>query len=150
MRRQIFDQLFNLSRLQKRAIQMLVDAAVIVVALALAMALRLDGFAFVSWFNFWQVAVIVTLPTLLIFWALGFYNSVVRYFSQLVIIQPLLCGVIASAVIFMAMALSSIWGIPRSVPFIYSLLLVISILGTRFTVRLFYLAVTARERVRGS
>lgn len=148
MRRQIFDQLFNLSRFQKRAIQMLVDSSVMVLALALAMALRLDGFGFVSWFNLWEVAALVIPPTLMIFWVLGFYNSVVRYFSQLVIIQPLLFGVAGSAALLMAMALSSNWGIPRSVPFIYSLLLLISILGTRFTIRLVYLAVTGRERAR--
>ncbi len=127
---------------------MVVDAIVILAALTVAMALRLDGLGFLNWFPIFTVAAIIIPLTLVGFWWLGFYNSVVRYSSQLMSVRPLLSGVAGSAAILIMMALSAQWGIPRSVPLIYALVLLIAISGTRFAVRLLYLAVTARERER--
>ena len=148
MRRKFISGIFNFSRLQKRMIQVAVDAAVIVTALILAMALRLDGFDSVYSDKIWVVAVIITPISLILFWFLGFYNSVVRFFSQMGVLHPLLTGVGAAAAMLMAIALTTDLSIPRSVPFIFGLILLIAMASTRFAVRIIYLAITARERAR--
>lgn len=148
MSKNLIDWLFNSPRSTKRLVQVTVDIAIVLVSLILAMTLRLDGFQFMRNGEFWIVAAIVTVASPIIFNLFGFYNSVVRFFSQASSLRPFISGIGLVAVLLLVIALSRQLGIPRSVPFIFALLLSMSVLASRFVVRLAYLTLNARDRVR--
>ena len=133
-----FNWLVGLGRGQKRAVQIVADALLITISLVLAMALRLDGFAFVLREGIGErlakVLLIVIPLSLLIFVKLGLYRAVVRYISSRAF-RALLLGVVLSACL---VGLAS-WGteanLPRSVPLIYLLIAFCLIGGLRYAMR---------------
>jgi len=133
----VLTRLFRLKRWQKLVIQLVADAVLIVASFAIAMALRLESFRFVSNPRVWH-AIAIALPVCLaVFAQLGFYRAVVRYMSRRSL-DAILIGIFASsAVLFIG---AQVFGlpVPRSVPAIYAALATGSIGGARFLVQLLF------------
>lgn len=130
----IVQKLVGLSRTHKRLIQVCVDLALILSCFYFAMILRLENESFLYDRQVW-LAVAPVLPlTVMAFRQLGLYRSVLRY------ITGQAAKTIAAVSIFsaaMLMASSYIFSapIPRSVPSIYAVLLILSAGGVRFWMR---------------
>ncbi|AHM03759.1 Nucleoside-diphosphate sugar epimerase/dehydratase [Roseibacterium elongatum DSM 19469] len=138
------DFIFALSRRQKRLVQAFIDVAIICVAFALAMLLRLDGLRFASNTASWSVLLPVIPLTIAAFWALGLYQAVVRYIASSMI-RTIGIGAIASAIVMFAAALQMDLPVPRSVPGIYAIVLFLLVGGARMVVRLLSIARRANK-----
>ena len=124
----------QLQRHQKRLVQVLVDVFLIFSCFLLAMGLRLDGWQFLAQDRVWDVLFIVTPLTILVFVRFGLYRAIIRFISARVIKVIILTVGFSGGVMFASnLALGHL--IPRSVPFIYAVLLFCAVAGTRFAVR---------------
>ncbi|MGC6452817.1 MAG: polysaccharide biosynthesis protein [Candidatus Puniceispirillaceae bacterium] len=130
----ILEYLGQLDRPKKRAIQLLTDTVLIVACFVLAMGLRLDGWHFLTGPRVWDVLFFVIPLTLVVFVRVGLYRAIIRFISSRAIRTIILSTGFSGAVMMVAnLALGHL--IPRSVPFIYCVLLFCAIAGTRFAVR---------------
>ncbi|AZU04672.1 polysaccharide biosynthesis protein [Glycocaulis alkaliphilus] len=141
------DQIFEWPRPVKRAILTVVDALFIAASFLAAMTLRLDSLHWMDAPQIWM-ALAVTLPvTLLLFDRFGIYRTVVRFIG-VDSLKALGLGVILSALfVFTASHFFELL-VPRSVPFIYALLLFITAGGTRFAVRSLFLQRRSLQKSR--
>lgn len=139
--------LFRLPRAQKRAIQLLADAALITLSYLLAMLLRLDSWVFASDPMVWAVLPAIIPVSLAIFTRLGFYRAVIRYMSMKAV-KAILAGVAGSSLTLVVVNYLFSLPVPRSVPFIYAMLAMITIGGVRFALRGLYLRNQLRYKTR--
>lgn len=126
--------IFTMTRGQKRLAQLFADALILCVSLMLAMVLRLESFSFVTGVSFWLTASAVIAISLVIFYRLGFYETVIRYISANAAFS-LTLGIFCSAVL---LALIDRFGgadVPRTVPGIYAVIALLLIGGVRFGLR---------------
>lgn len=129
--------LFGLTRRRKQLIQLVVDTFLIIASFFLAMLLRLDSFEFLSNDAVWHALPVMVPVSLFIFIRLGFYRSIVR-FMGIKALQALCAGVLGSALTLYVVSMVLSLPVPRSVPFIYTMLAFISIGGIRLALRLMY------------
>ncbi|WP_252109668.1 MULTISPECIES: nucleoside-diphosphate sugar epimerase/dehydratase [unclassified Halomonas] len=139
--------LFRLPRPQKRLIQLVVDAGLITVSFLLAMFLRLDGWSFVSNSNVWLVLPAIIPISLFIFARLGFYRAIIR-FMDMQAATTVLAGVLASTMVLIVVNYVALLPIPRSVPFIYAMLAMLTIGGVRAVLRSLYTRGQVRYKTR--
>lgn len=128
------DQIFDWPRPVKRVILTLVDAVFIAVAFLAAMVLRLDSLHWIGAIQIWTALGLAIPATLLIFDRLGIYRTVVRFIS-LQALKAIGLGAILSAGFILITSQVFSLDVPRSVPFIYALLLIGLAGGARFLVR---------------
>ena len=133
----ILEPLIGLRRRDKRLIQVAVDVLLLCASFAVAMALRLDGWAFVAWPQVWLTLVLVVPPTIALFVVMGFYRAIVRYVDDAAL-RTVIVGVAASGLLMAAVALVFTLSVPRSVPVIYMLLALFSVGGVRLGMRATY------------
>lgn len=131
-------KLFGLSRPRKRVIQVVADVFLITVSFLGAMWLRLDSFDFLAKLGTWMALPFVVPVSIIIFVRLGFYRAIIRYLG-LKATQTILTGVVASSVVLGLTVVLFGLPIPRSVPFIYAMLALITVGGVRFGLRHLYL-----------
>lgn len=139
------DLLLNLTRVQKRTLQVLFDCILIVCSYTSAMALRLDGFGFVYTQNVWGVLFIVLPVTIFLFIHLGLYRAVLRFISSRAL-RTIIIGVFISALVMFVVDQVFVLPVPRSVPVIYVMLLFCAIGGSRFGWRALYRVRTSRQK----
>lgn len=134
------DRLLGLNRTQKRILQLAADVAIIWLALWLAFYLRLDNTALIEPFSghawLFMMAPLVSLP---VFITKGFYRAVMRF-----------VGYQASVAIFEGVTIATIMlgiviyigpntpAVPRSVIFIYWLLMLVMVGGLRMLMRSYF------------
>src|SRR5690554_5734273 len=111
------------------------------------MWLRLDSWAFVQDPRVWWVLPVMIPVSLTIFMRLGFYRAVIRYMSQKAM-QAVLAGVAGSAITLMGVNYLFSLPVPRSVPFIYAMLALLTVGGVRFALRAAYLNGQRRHKTR--
>lgn len=138
--------LADLSRSRKRAVLMLVDAVLLALSFALAMALRLDGFSPALTPSSWLAFALVLPCTLLLFGVMGLYRAVVRHVAGRTL-QLLAVGLAVSAMLLLGAKSFGLF-LPRSVPAIFWLLAMGLLGGARFGLRALYRQRQARLRVR--
>lgn len=124
----------GLDRSAKRLLQVTVDCVLMALCLALAVALRLDAFSPLADPRIWAVLAPVMPLTVLAFAGLGLYRAVIRYIA-IGALGAILAGVLVSAVVMFVSVQFLDLPLPRSVPGIYALLLLVSAGGLRFAVR---------------
>ena len=139
--------LFRLPRRYKRFLQALTDGGLITFSFLMAMLLRLDGWSFFYEPMEWVILSAAVPVSLFIFTRLGFYNAVIRYMSSKMV-EPLVLGVVASALSIALMSYLFNLSVPRSVPFIYAMLGMLSIGGVRFMLRGLYMSSYMRRKPR--
>lgn len=133
----VIKSLFGLTRRRKQLIQLVVDALLIIASFLLAMLLRLDSLAFLGDESVWLALPVMIPVSLFIFIRLGFYRSIVR-FMGIKALQALSAGVLGSALTLYIVSMTLNLPVPRSVPFIYTMLAFITIGGIRLALRLMY------------
>ncbi|MDN3552601.1 nucleoside-diphosphate sugar epimerase/dehydratase [Halomonas almeriensis] len=143
----LLQPLFRLSRPQKRLIQLVADSGLIVVSFSLAMLLRLDSWRFLAEPRVWWVLPVMIPVSLLIFMRLGFYRAVIRYLSVKAV-KAVLAGVAGSSLALVVINYLLDLPVPRSVPFIYAMLALLTIGGVRFGLRALYLKGQMRYKTR--
>ncbi|MCE8014052.1 polysaccharide biosynthesis protein [Billgrantia desiderata] len=145
--RNLLQSLFRLPRRQKRTIQLMVDCVLIAASFLLAMLLRLESWTPLSEASTW-LALLVLIPlSLAIYVRLGFYRAVIRYLGPKAI-RAVVVGVVVSALSLPLVSYLFALGIPRSVPFIYAMLALLTIGGVRFGLRAIYLRSQIRHKPR--
>jgi FlaA1/EpsC-like NDP-sugar epimerase len=133
----VIKTLFGLTRRRKQLIQLVADSFLIVASFLLAMLLRLDSLDFLADESVWLALPVMVPVSLFIFIRLGFYHSIVR-FMNVKALQALSAGVLASALTLYIVSTLLNLPVPRSVPFIYTMLAFITIGGIRLALRLMY------------
>ncbi|MBS9404073.1 polysaccharide biosynthesis protein [Halomonas sp. TRM85114] len=113
----------------------------------MAMLLRTDSWAFVERPAVWWVLPVMIPVSLVIFIRLGFYRAVIRYMNQKAL-QAVVAGVVGSALALMVTNYLFQLPVPRSVPFIYAMLAMLTIGGVRFGLRAIYLKGQMRHKTR--
>lgn len=123
-----------LSRGQKVAVQLLVDTTLIVLCFLAAMTIRLESVDFLSNPRIWLPLVLSAGVGITTFWSTNLYRSLVRFVNGNILVS-IGQGVAAYALaLYICNALLTA-GIPRSVPFVSAVLLLISTAGFRFIIR---------------
>lgn len=124
----------SLGRLTKRHIQRIADGTIVIVALFAATWLRLDDLTVLVNARLWLVALVTAAVTVIVFGRTGVYQIVVRHIGS----SALRIFVIGSMISACVLALAA-WALgaflPRSVAFIYAMLLFLGAGGVRFVVR---------------
>lgn len=127
-------RIIDLSRPTKRLIQVAVDALLIIACFCAAMILRLESAAPLGNPEIW-IALAPVLPvTIITLRGLSLYRSILRFITGQVF-RAIGIGVLVSCACLVFMATLTSAPIPRSVPGIYALLLVLSLGGVRFLIR---------------
>lgn len=129
--------LLNASRRNKRIISICYDLFAVILSLYLAIALRLGTYTFAVGIEELCSLIVTVLVTIYSFAKLGMYRAVLRY-MMLPAIGYIFLAVLLSAV---GLALSGFFFhtfIPRSVPFIYAGLAILTLGGPRILLRTIY------------
>ncbi|MCC5881204.1 MAG: polysaccharide biosynthesis protein [Halomonas sp.] len=145
--RNLLQTLFRLPRRQKRTIQLVVDCVMITVSFLLAMLLRLESWTPLTEARTWLALLLLVPLSLAIYIRLGFYRAVIRYLGPKAI-RAVVIGVVVSALSLPLASYLFALGIPRSVPFIYAMLALLTIGGVRFGLRAIYLRSQIRHKPR--
>lgn len=137
--------LLNASRRNKRLISIIYDILAVICSLYLSIALRLGSATFNVGFDEIASLVVTVIVTIYSFIRLGLYRAVLRY-MMLPAVGHIFLGVFLSA---LTLALSSFFFqsfIPRSVPFIYAGLAILSLGGPRIFIRTIYYHYYKRQK----
>jgi FlaA1/EpsC-like NDP-sugar epimerase len=129
--------LLRAKRRDKRLISVIYDIFAVLISLVCAIALRLDGFQFTLGIAEYLCLLSTLIVTILTFVKLGMYRAVLRY-MMLPAIGHIFAAVILSS---LTLAISGFFFhafIPRSVPFIYSGLAILTLGGPRILIRTVY------------
>lgn len=123
-----------LSRTHKVAIQLVIDSALMVLCFLAAMAFRLESLDFLHDPKIWGPVIVAVTATLASLLRLGLYRSLVRFVTGK-IFNSIVKGAAAFAITFTVSNELLDAGVPRSVPIISALLMLMTIGGLRFFVR---------------
>lgn len=137
--------LLGAERNQKRLITIAYDVFAIIFSLYMAVAVRLGSFDFSIGYPEIGSALVTLGVTIWVFIRCGMYRAVLRY-MMLPAMGNVFLSVIISAI---SLALSSFFlqsFVPRSVPFIYAGLAIISLGGPRVMIRTFYYHYYKRQK----
>ena len=135
--KRIIENIFELNRFAKISIQLIVDGLLIFFSLLCAWFIRLDQTSF-FFTNEIKTSLLILIPiTLLLFYKLGFYKNIVRFISISFIRTAFFGSIISSTFIYLIAYVSDQY-LPRSIPMIYLLILLISTCGVRFQLSFLY------------
>ncbi len=126
--------LFESSRATKRLFSLLFDTFAIICAFYFASCMRLGTLTPPLGFNELLMIIITAVLSLTIFIRMGMYRAILRYMSTQAMVTIVVC-VCASGLILTAASFFTLSVIPRSVPFIFTLLLLLFIGTPRLLVR---------------
>jgi FlaA1/EpsC-like NDP-sugar epimerase len=124
------------SRYQKRAILMATDAALFYAALWLAMAVRYGALYIPPTWRHLLLLCAAPVIAVAVFFRLGLYRVVTRYFSLETILLIFSASGIAGLLWALAVLLSGLSGVPRSVVLIYPLIGALLVWGMRATAQI--------------
>lgn len=127
-------RLSTLGRKQKVALQIIIDIGLILACFLAAMAIRLESFDFLSNPKIWLPFIISTIVGIVTFWLSGLYRTLVRFVTGKILTSIAQGNAAFAIALFISNALFTA-GIPRSVPIISGLLLLLAVSGLRFLVR---------------
>lgn len=130
-------KLARLNRRPKIMLQLLFDAALIALSFFVAMFFRLESIAFLRKHEVWTTLIIAIVAGLVAFHWFGLYRALVRFITEQVL-YAVAKGAISAAVALYLFGLAFNAGLPRSVPFIFAILIFLSVGGLRFIARRFF------------
>jgi FlaA1/EpsC-like NDP-sugar epimerase len=133
----LFSYLMQLKRRDKILVQLASDSVVVVLSFWVALALRFELTQFSELLNDhdkWKAVLVTAVLSIGIFWGLGLYRSLVRFVTGNILVTIAACAVASSIILFLSELFFDI-DLPRSIPLIYMVLLVIGLAALRFVVR---------------
>jgi len=141
----LHSRVIALSRPQKRLIMMLLDASLVMLCLWAALALRLGvWWPSANMSAVWWLFLLLPVIGLVIFSRLGLYRTMLRSMGHEGFVAIAYGVVILALVMTTASYMSGERIIPRSTPFIYGLLLAVSVTGVRLFAQSYYMWLTVR------
>ncbi len=126
--------ILNASRAKKRIITLCIDSLFITLAFWLALIVRLDSLAPLQRLDNWLLLAILIPVSLYTFISLGLYRAVLRYMNSQAIWAIVLGTVITTASLVLIAFFIGI-DIPRTMPFIFAWLCLLTVGGSRVLVR---------------
>ena len=129
--------IFSFDRRLKKLIQIFSDCIFINLSFLISIYLRLNEIDFIKNIETFVLLSLLTTLTIIIFILLGFYKTVIRFFSEKSFINIILGVAFSSLLVFLLSKILNFF-LPRSIPFIYSLFLLFLISGSRFFIKYFY------------
>ena len=141
----LFDFLVSLRRSRKRAVQAAFDAAVLLAAFPMAMYLRLEHWAFLSFHSTWLAILPIVPAALALLGSLGVYRPMVRYISSKTF-GRIVAGGFGAAIALLVYSQATGLFVPRSVPFIWMMLAVSGMILGRFAMRYLFASVNGPRR----
>lgn len=128
------NNLSKLSRPTKVAIQLILDAVLVVLSFFGAMLLRLEHVAFLGKLEVWVALVSAAVVALLVFQFLGLYRTLVRFVTGKILIAVGQGAITAAVVLYFAGIVFDA-SLPRSVPIIFGIFVFLFVGGLRFVAR---------------
>ena len=146
MRNFILSYFFSLSRNLKVILQVISDLILIFSSLTIAMFLRLDYFSFLKNSDFWNCLTVLCVFNIIVFFKLNFYKNVIRFVSAKILNVIFVSSILSG---FFLLFYSQIFNlfIPRSVPFIFMLVIFLSTSILRLFVRNLYFYNKYNQRI---
>lgn len=132
--RDLVTRLLGLSRTTKRLMQIALDVLLMLACFYAAMVLRLESTEFASNPAVWMAFLPVIPVTVIAYRQLGLYRSILRFITGQAF-RAIGIGVGVSVVALIVMGELMATPIPRSVPGIFGVLMILSTGGLRFTIR---------------
>jgi FlaA1/EpsC-like NDP-sugar epimerase len=132
----IIYRFFDMPRFYKRLVSVFVDLLFMLVAIYGAFMIRIDDIS--PWLSgqLYYSMLITMVATVFISGRLGLYRAVIRFIDTKALSTIFLCALASGLVLAVSSyALRTVIPIPRSVPFIYTSLLLILIGGSRLIIR---------------
>ena len=129
-----FTTLLGLDRTKKRLVQVFVDVFLIAACFCFAMLLRLETVEFMANSTVWLAFFPVIPVTIIAYRKLGLYRSILRFITGHVF-RAIGIGCVISAITLFVLAFLTSAPIPRSVPGIFGMLLILTTGGLRFLLR---------------
>lgn len=126
--------ILNSSRAKKRIITLCIDSIFIMLAFWLALIVRLDSLEPLKVASNWLLLVILIPTSLYAFINLGLYRAVLRYMNSQAIWAVVL-GTVITTVSLVLIAFFINVNIPRTMPFIFAWLCLLTVGGSRVLVR---------------
>jgi FlaA1/EpsC-like NDP-sugar epimerase len=126
--------IINASRAKKRVITLCIDSLFIAMAFWLALIVRLDSVEPLKSADNWLLLALLIPISLYVFMKLGLYRAVLRYMNS----QALWVIVLGTAITTVVLVLLAFFigvGIPRTMPFIFAWLCLLTVGGSRILVR---------------
>lgn len=139
----MFDFILSFPRWLKRIINVTIDIVLIIVSYFCALGIRYDNSSSLEVYEHWLVVSMITVVTIIAFIKLGLYRAVLRFIT-IKIVNVVFLGCIISTLAMLLSAYIIQINIPRLVPLIYFILLMLLIVGTR----LFFRTILNAEKVR--
>ena len=130
----IINRVLLLNRKLKQLIQIFIDIFVICFSFVTSMLLRLDSFDFLYDIQSFYILFFIFPLTILYFLYLGLYQAIIRYLATKVVIK-IVIGSFISALMMLAISQILNFPVPRSVPFIYAVIMVIVLSSIRFSIQ---------------
>ena len=126
--------ILNASRAKKRLITLCIDSLFIMLAFWLALIVRLDSLEPLKQLDNWLLLALLTPISLYTFVSLGLYRAVLRYMNSQAI-WAIVLGTVITTVILVLLAFFMGTDIPRTMPFIFAWLCLLTVGGARVLVR---------------
>ena len=126
--------ILNASRAKKRIITLCIDSLFIVLAFWLALIVRLDSLEPLKQAQNWLLLALLTPVSLYAFISLGLYRAVLRYMNSQAI-WAIVLGTVITTVSLVLLAFFMGVDIPRTMPFIFAWLCLLTVGGARVLVR---------------
>ncbi|WP_165741950.1 nucleoside-diphosphate sugar epimerase/dehydratase [Pseudoalteromonas sp. Z1A6] len=126
--------ILNASRAKKRLITLCIDSLFIMLAFWLALIVRLDSLEPLKQLDNWLLLALLTPISLYTFVSLGLYRAVLRYMNSQAI-WAIVLGTVITTVILVLLAFFMGIDIPRTMPFIFAWLCLLTVGGARVLVR---------------
>jgi FlaA1/EpsC-like NDP-sugar epimerase len=126
--------ILNASRAKKRLITLFIDTLFIVIAFWLALIVRLDSFEPLQRLDNWLLLTVLIPVSLYTFISLGLYRAVLRYMNSQAI-WAIVLGTVITTVSLVLIAFLIGTDIPRTMPFIFAWLCLLTVGGARVLVR---------------
>ena len=126
--------ILNASRAKKRIITLCIDSLFIMLAFWLALIVRLDSFEPLKLLEHWFLLAVLIPISLYTFVSLGLYRAVLRYMNSQAI-WAIILGTVITTVCLVLIAFFIDIDIPRTMPFIFAWLCLLTVGGSRVLVR---------------
>ena len=128
------NNILMLPRYVKQSITIINDIILCVICTWLAYALRLEEFILLKDFNFYpaMISIMISIP---IFWFLGLYRVIIRYFELSAIFTIFSFTFVYGFLYFLVIGVYSVPGVPRSIGILQPILLFFAILGSRLLIK---------------
>ncbi|MBH0042050.1 polysaccharide biosynthesis protein [Pseudoalteromonas sp. SWXJZ10B] len=126
--------ILNASRAKKRIITLCIDSLFIMLAFWLALIVRLDSFESLQRLDNWLLLAVLIPVSLYTFISLGLYRAVLRYMNSQAI-WAIVLGTVITTISLVLIAFFIGIDIPRTMPFIFAWLCLLTVGGSRVLVR---------------